>query len=151
MTVGNWVGQRSTLDPRRQTQAQIRATSRRYVNRVNGQAVTVLLVCGRPGRSTSRGLLRRDRLQAPDGRRPRCRCRLRDRPPSSRWSTRKRTAIRATHHVRLERRETVAPEGDRLIFASEPVLYKLYVSREHARGRCADRRRPLREVPQAFL
>src|SRR3954451_18636542 len=48
--VGDWNGQELALDPRQLTMAEIAGhVTRRYVNRRSGAAVTVLLVCGRPG------------------------------------------------------------------------------------------------------
>lgn len=49
-TLGDWEGQDITLDPRTMEQAGVVGyVARRYVNRQSGGAVTVLLLCGRPG------------------------------------------------------------------------------------------------------
>jgi hypothetical protein len=48
--VGPWQGDDQELDPRQVRQADLRAhLMRRYVHRDSGEALTVLLVCGRPG------------------------------------------------------------------------------------------------------
>jgi hypothetical protein len=48
--VGPWHGEDQELDPRQVRQADLRAyLLRRYVHRASGEALTVLLVCGRPG------------------------------------------------------------------------------------------------------
>jgi len=50
LNVGDWVGKDSPLDPRQAKIGQISASvSRHYVNSKTGQAVTILLVSGRPG------------------------------------------------------------------------------------------------------
>ncbi len=48
--VGEWQGEDGELDPRQARQGDIRASLvRRYVSRRTGEALNVLLVCGRPG------------------------------------------------------------------------------------------------------
>jgi hypothetical protein len=50
LRVGPWEGRAEELDPREVRQADLRAyVLRRYVHPERGDAVTVLLVCGRPG------------------------------------------------------------------------------------------------------
>src|SRR5437016_5872335 len=49
-TIGAWDGHDTPLDPRQVAQAEMAGyLMRRYVHRPTGEAVSVLLVCGRPG------------------------------------------------------------------------------------------------------
>jgi hypothetical protein len=50
LRVGDWEGEESELDPRQARQGEIKGSIlRRYTNRATGEALSVLLVCGRPG------------------------------------------------------------------------------------------------------
>src|SRR5689334_4408569 len=50
LKVGAWEGEPLTLDEKQITRAGVRGyLLRRYVHRATGRALTVLLVCGRPG------------------------------------------------------------------------------------------------------
>src|SRR5436305_1973967 len=50
LSVGDWQGQALELDPRQISKAGISGyLMRQYVHRPTGNAVTVLLLCGRPG------------------------------------------------------------------------------------------------------
>jgi Protein of unknown function (DUF3485) len=50
MTLGDWEGQAAEIDARQLAIADVaNHLSRKYKNRVTGQTVTVLLLCGRPG------------------------------------------------------------------------------------------------------
>ncbi|MFO0842140.1 MAG: exosortase-associated EpsI family protein [Gemmataceae bacterium] len=50
LRVGEWEGEERELDPRQARQGEIKGSIlRRYANRATGEALSVLLVCGRPG------------------------------------------------------------------------------------------------------
>jgi hypothetical protein len=138
---GDWKGRPEELDRRQQEAAGIAGyISRRYENRREGTAVSVLLACGRPGPIsnhrpeicyTASGFdALGDRVQEPVtfGR---------DQPPAdfSLVTFRKQnTAIPSFLRILYAwnaRGPWQAPQGDpRLTFASAPALYKLYVVRE---------------------
>jgi hypothetical protein len=50
MTLGDWEGKPTDLDPRALARAEaVGSTSRQYTHRLTGQTVSLVLLCGRPG------------------------------------------------------------------------------------------------------
>lgn len=143
LTIGDWVGKDAPLDKRQETIGQISASvSRQYVNTKTGQAVTILLVCGRPGPIS---------VHTPEvcyagsgyeiaSERKRESFDYGDSKAAQFWSI-KVNKPDVMHPERMiidygwfAKQAWSAPEADaRFSFAGVPVLYKLYTIREQAR------------------
>jgi hypothetical protein len=142
MTLGDWKGRSLTMDREQLAMAEIAGyVARRYERSGGGTAVTVLLVCGRPGPISVHtpdicysgagfepmGLLSRESLPiVPSG------------PPAEfRHGLFGKTNTAVPMYLRIlwswsSAGAWEAPDNPRLAFASRQVLYKLYVIREMA-------------------
>lgn len=138
LTVGDWEGEAAELDPRQLRLGEIKGSLvRRYVNRRTGAALTVLIVCGRPGPisvhtpdvcygGAGYGMtdapIKAPVTPAPAG-------------PAEFWTARFiKTEAASPDPLRInwgwnEGKGWTAAESPRMQFARAPVLFKLYVVR----------------------
>jgi len=143
--VGDWVGTDSQLDSRQASLGRIdSAVSRQYVNSKTGRAVTILLVCGRPGPisvHTPEVCYAGSGYEVASGRSKVSVDYDGGGKAAQFWSIR----VAKPDPIRPERMiidygwfsggNWTAPDLDsRLVFASHPVLYKLYIVREQSRS-----------------
>jgi hypothetical protein len=147
MIIGDWDGRPVAIDPRVLEAAGAAGhVSRRYVNRSNGDAVSVVLLCGRPGpisvhtpdvcyQSAGRSMLGQQARKLVDY-------------TTSNGVKRsaeffsaefRKQSVTTTSSMHVfwtwnAGRSWSAPDNPRLKFAAAPALYKLYVSRESAQA-----------------
>jgi len=143
LVIGDWTGKDSPLDERQASVGRIYASvSRQYVNAKTGRAVSILLLCGRPGPLS---------VHTPEvcygnsgftiaGDRSKMAVDYPGAAPAEFWALK----VSKADPVRPERLiidygwfsddHWSAPEIDaRFVFAGQPVLYKLYTIREQDR------------------
>ncbi|HEY1380608.1 MAG TPA: exosortase-associated EpsI family protein [Gemmataceae bacterium] len=140
-TVGDWAGRDQEVNPREREVAQVAGfLSRRYVHARTGQAVSVVLLCGRPGPVSLHTpevcylgagfeeIGTRSPVDVPGS------------PGDRLWTRRFRKTAAAPAYLRVLYGWSAtgpweAPDENppRLTFARKPALYKLYVVRELAR------------------
>jgi hypothetical protein len=158
LTVGEWQGEDQTLDARVVAKAELSGyVMRRYVHRPTGAAVSVLLVCGRPGPVSvhtpdvcygGAGFA----LAAPPAHHtvtpPADPLRGYPAGPASFWVGRfEKSGAAVSERLRIlwawnAAGDWAAPDNPRLTFAAAPALYKLYVVRS-----VADLNEPLDDDP----
>jgi hypothetical protein len=156
LTAGEWDGQALEINPREMRQAQANGfLNRRYVNRRSGSAVSLLLLCGRPGPISvhtpdicfpGAGYVEAaapEQYTAPDG-------------GGQFWVRRFEKQAAVPVPVRVFYGWTTsgaweAPDQPRLAFTGRPVLYKLYLVRELARKDEALERDPALDLLQALI
>jgi hypothetical protein len=144
MAFGDWSGTDAPLDSREAKVARIDGSvSRRYVNARTGRAVTILLVCGRPGPIAAHPpeVCYAGGGYEVEGVRSKVAIDYGGPKPAEFWSIRVAKPD-AAHPERIgidygwfANGAWTAPEGEaRLYFAGHPVLYKLYAIREQSRA-----------------
>jgi hypothetical protein len=140
LTIGEWDGREIEIDSQERAMKKIAGyLVRRYENRLNGSAVSVLLVCGRPGPVSVHPP---DVCYAGSGYElaaPPLRCSVPSgsaSQPAEFWAAsflKQESAVPVQLHIFWAWSATgvwKAPDNPRLAFAGSPVLYKLYVLRE---------------------
>jgi hypothetical protein len=130
--VGNWEGEEHQLDPRQVAKGEISGYKmRHYTQRTTGKAVSMLLVCGRPGPMS---------LHTPEVCYPGAGFRQQDEPRREKIAGTAEFWVARFHKPDAPDPEALriywgwttggtwkAPDHPRLAFASAPGLYKLYV------------------------
>ena len=142
LIVGEWDGRSQVMGDREQEVGRIDGyLLRQYVNRSNGAAVQVLVVCGRPGPIAAHTpeVCYRGAGYEPTAEPAPHALALGEKGPTARlWTALfRRESPTGTDRLRIFWTWTadgayLAPQTPRLEFAAQPVLYKIYVVRDVA-------------------
>ena len=139
LTVGEWDGDAMELDAKHQAIGEIRGyVLRRYVHRRHKTAVSLLIVCGRPGPisvHTPDVCYRGAGFEAVAPAQRQCLACGSGAAPAEFWvgAFRRREEEAAQLHIFWawnDRKGGQAPDHPRFAFGGAPALYKLYVVRE---------------------
>ena len=161
MVIGDWTGKDAPLDERQAAIGQIHASvSRQYVNAKSGRAVTILLLCGRPGPlsvHTPDVCYAGSGYEVASGR-SKMAVEYPGADPAQFWAIKvsKPDPLRPERLIIdygwFSRNHWTAPDVDaRFVFAGQPVLYKMYAICEQSRGDDAGATVPTAEFLKDFL
>jgi hypothetical protein len=157
LRVGTWEGEAETMDADEVTKAELTGYARRrYVDPQSGAALSVLLVCGRPGPIASHTpdlcyLGNGYRLAAAPERQ-----RIDTDPPAELWVGQFDKDSAVPERLRIAWSWTAtgawsAPDNPRAAFARAPALYKVYVVRQLVGPEDASAKDPAADFLKVFL
>jgi len=140
-TLGDWEGKAATIDPRQLAVAEVVGhLSRKYTNRLTGQTVQVLLLCGRPGPMAvhTPDICYQSSGYAIVGRQEQCHCQQKATGAAEFCTARFRKQEVAPQTLRIfwawnNGGAWTAPDNPRWAFARSGLLYKLYLIRGMSR------------------